>query len=389
MGKFFKIIIGLIVIIVLILAILFFTGGAFKAVISLNKPKHDFDLAMKVPAPDYADEVNWAALPTTQDLADMIPAGIPDTDIRGSAPVDVFFIHPTGYLRGGDWNSSMDPDSATEENTQWMLANQASAYNGCCNVYAPRYREASIFAYLVMDETLMNQSLDFAYEDVERAFDYFLEHHSKGRPFIIASHSQGTQHARTLLSKRIDGTALRDRMITAYLIGGGVTVKQVESMETLEPCREVSDLHCVIHWETYGEGGKHDGWHGPDELLCTNPISWNIDGERAGPEGHQGAVTPSGDFNIKIWGEDKAEGVEFEPLGEPDPNHTWAQCTDGVLYVAEQKGGKYERYGRMPGKNYHGLDYALFFMDIRENAKLRVDAYLARGETEGHLEVNE
>ena len=26
--------------------------------------------------------------------------------------------------------------------------------------------------------------------------------------------------------------------------------------------------------------------------------------------------------------------------------------------------------------NYHGLDYALFYMDIRENAKLKVQTYL-------------
>ena len=28
------------------------------------------------------------------------------------------------------------------------------------------------------------------------------------------------------------------------------------------------------------------------------------------------------------------------------------------------------------GGNYHGLDYALFYMDIRENAKLKVNTYL-------------
>ncbi len=32
----------------------------------------------------------------------------------------------------------MDPNSATEEeHAKWMLANQASAFNGCCVIYAP------------------------------------------------------------------------------------------------------------------------------------------------------------------------------------------------------------------------------------------------------------
>jgi len=30
------------------------------------------------------------------------------------------------------------------------------------------------------------------------------------------------------------------------------------------------------------------------------------------------------------------------------------------------------------GKNYHGLDYALWAMDIRENAEARVAAYLGQ-----------
>jgi hypothetical protein len=33
-------------------------------------------------------------------------------------------------------------------------------------------------------------------------------------------------------------------------------------------------------------------------------------------------------------------------------------------------------WGDMGGKNYHGLDYPLFHMDIRENARVRAAAYL-------------
>ena len=83
-----------------------------------------------------------------------------------------------------------------------MLANQASQFNGCCNVYAPRYREASIFAYLKGDAKLREQVLGFAYKDVARAFDYFIENYNGGRPFILASHSQGTHHGERLIKRR-------------------------------------------------------------------------------------------------------------------------------------------------------------------------------------------
>ena len=35
----------------------------------------------------------------------------------------------------------------------------------------------------------------------------------------------------------------------------------------------------------------------------------------------------------------------------------------------------------MGGENYHGLDYPLFAIDIRENALVRVKAYLEQQQT--------
>ena len=39
-------------------------------------PDMPFDPADAVPAPDYGDDANWAALPSRDDLADMLPAGV-------------------------------------------------------------------------------------------------------------------------------------------------------------------------------------------------------------------------------------------------------------------------------------------------------------------------
>ena len=155
-----------------------------------NQPQGPRDGSDAAPAPDYNDPVNWSALPTTADPADLVPEGI-SAALQGELPVDVFFIHPTGFLTSGSWTSPMDPDSGTEENTKWMMANQASAYNGCCNVYAPRYREANIFAYFGAVED-REKVLGFAYQDVARAFEYYLDNYNAGRPFLIAAHSQGT-----------------------------------------------------------------------------------------------------------------------------------------------------------------------------------------------------
>lgn len=201
------------------------SGRALPLLLWSLGPEHDFDPARAVPAPDYSTDVAWAALPTRPDEADLTPGGV--QDLQASAPADVFFIHPTGYTRGQGWNSAIDLESATEENTRWMLANQASAFNGCCRVYAPRYREASLFAYFDAEGANGSGALGLAYEDVRRAFDHYVNELNDGRPFILASHSQGSHHAQRLLAERIDQTPLYGRLVAAYVIGSPSTSSRV------------------------------------------------------------------------------------------------------------------------------------------------------------------
>jgi hypothetical protein len=86
-------------------------------------------------------------------------------------------------------------------------------------------------------------------------------------------------------------------------------------------------------------------------------------------------VPQSGRFSAKLWGDDAPQGMVFPNLGKPVPKATWAECRDGILYVGDQSGTAFDHMD-MGGKNYHGLDYPLFHMDIRENARLRAQAYL-------------
>jgi hypothetical protein len=383
MRGFLKLCGGFVAILVVVCAGIFFTGNTFNVLLAILKPHHGFDLSKKGPAPDYADPANWASLPEKDDPADLVPEGV--TTRKNEAPVDVFFIHPTGYLRGADWNWAIDPNTATDENTKWMMANQASAFNSCCNVYAPRYRQASIFAYLEgYEEKVAQDSLGFAYQDVERAFDHFLASRGPGRPFILAGHSQGTHHAATLLKKRIGGTPLRDQMVAAYIIGGWIKHRDIAEMKDIEACDGPVDLHCVNHWVTWGEGGD------PSEFeliqggttICTNPLTWRLDGGRAEAALSKGAVASIGTYSPGIFGKDKADGQSFGPLGRPMTGYTWAECRNGNLFVEDQSEGKLGQAPLMPGtNNYHGIDYQLFHMDIRENASERAAAWLAMMQT--------
>jgi len=349
---------------------------AGEAFLAYTTPLAEFDPAKAVAAPDYSDPVNWSALPTKSDPADLIPAGV-DADAQGSLPIDTFFIHPTGYLQASSWTSPMALKSGTEENTLWMMANQASAYNGCCNVYAPRYREAAIVSYFG-DLSVRDAVLGFAYEDVERAFAYYMANDNHGKPFIIAAHSQGSHHAVRLLKEVIDTSELHERMVAAYLIGAIViplSPTWFASMSNISACRRADDLHCVVHWDTMPEGVA--ALERPESSLCTNPLSWRVDEEMAAADLNEGAVIPEGTYNVAFGrGDDAPTQQVFESLREPIKGHTWAQCKDGSLYVRSQTGTGFEAMGSGALESYHGLDYALFYMNIRNNAQLRSSRYL-------------
>lgn len=356
-------------------------GGSlfFMAFLAYSSPSGSFDPAQAVSAPDYARQENWAALPSMNDPADLVPEGI-SVSGQGEHPVDTFFIHPTGFLTSGSWTSPMDVNSGTEENTKWMMANMASAYNGCCNVYAPRYREANIHAYFRSEE-VRSAILGFAYADVERAFDYYLEHHNGGRPFVLASHSQGSHHAMRLLRERIDNSDLHERLVAAYMIGAvliPVSPAWFEGMHHIKACQTEDDLHCVIHWDTMPEGSEPMAR--PAASLCTNPLSWRVDGEVAGPELNAGAVIPEGTFTMAFGAvEDPPVGQVFASLPAPLPQHTGAQCRQGSLFAARQTLEGFTRVGAgSPDGTYHVLDYALFYMNIHNNARLRAQAWIAQ-----------
>ena len=77
-------------------------------------PDHPFDPNDAVPQLDYSKVSSWASLPFIEDEADLIPAGEEGADQLNSK-VDVFFVHPTGYLKGHHWTDPLEEESATKE----------------------------------------------------------------------------------------------------------------------------------------------------------------------------------------------------------------------------------------------------------------------------------
>lgn len=355
-----KILIGLAVFVVLLLlsGYLFRDVLVFALMANRIAPENEFDPTRVPPAPDYDDPASWAALPSLDDPSDERPAGI---DAATVLPVSVFFVHPTSYMKPDNWNQPLDDEDANWVVNERVLRHQASVFNGCCAVWAPRYRQATFFSF--MDRGGSGKTaLDLAYSDVSTAFDAFLAGIGE-QPFILAGHSQGTAHAARLLRERIAGTTLAPRLVAAYLIGFAITKDQTGGLPV---CDHAAATGCVVGWNSV-EGD--DAGLFPDEegLICTNPLTWEDDGAYAGNDLNRG-------------------GIGYPTYGRPLPDEDYramavtpgvadAECRHGMLSVANLRSSGFP--SRMPGGSMHIYDYSLFYLNLRNNALTRTTAYLA------------
>jgi hypothetical protein len=336
------------------------------------KPAHSFAEAPPPAAPDYSLAAGWAALPDRQDAADALPGGDVQ-DRQSSAEVDVFFVHPTTYFGTGSWNQALDDSSTNQLTDTFVLRGQASVFNSCCKIYAPRYRQATIYSF--MDNSGSGRSaLQLAYQDVERAFDYYIEHYNQGRPFILAAHSQGSVHVRTLLEKRITGTALRERLVAAYPIGFGIDRDELaKAVPDVPVCESAEQTGCLVTWNAAGP--KADAWGDASKSICVNPLTWRTDGTAADASLNIGGVSYAGTFegtlaDVKGVPQDFVDAQPILETGVAD-----AQCIEGMLRVQEIH-SKYYAARPMGRDNYHIYDYNLFHMNLRKNVELKVGKYL-------------
>lgn len=346
--------------------------GIDKIVIKMITPNHHFSVEKTPPAPDYGQEDNWAALPLKEDYADFRPKGIPPADSLLQA-VDVFFIHPTGYFLGKLWNDPIDLTSGTTKKTDKLIANNASIFNDC-QVYAPRYRQATIVTFLNKTGDNEQKALALAYQDIRSAFQYFLKYYHQGRPFILAGHSQGGYHGKLLIDEFIDRQPLAQKLVAAYLLGNAdVTKEWVANLKNINVCDSASQTQCVINFNTFADDVKPAAEWESSEVVCVNPLNWRQDGALAPKNMHLGYVLETGDKNINFFGADEPDEFPIAPLQAPLLHHTYAKCDQGALLIENQ-----HLENELMEGNYHGIELSLFHMNIRANVKERGMAYLTK-----------
>jgi hypothetical protein len=301
--------------------------------------------------PDYSNLDYWAAHPWKQDPSDSVPAPLIN-ETRDSV-ADVFFLHPTTYTskrKGKKLNADIDDDYINAKTDYSTILFQASVFNQQCRVFAPRYRQAHISNFFSKDKEKKDRAFDLAYDDLKTAFSYYLKNWNKGRPIIIASHSQGSLLAERLLKEFFEDKPLQNKLVVAYIIGWPVPK---EYFTSLKMCADSLQTGCLCSWRTLRRGfvpyylKKENG-----NSYVTNPLSWTSTNEYASKKLNKGSVLTK--FNTVYY------------------QTTDAQISNGFLYVKKPKFPWSFIYFT---RNYHIADINLYYLNIRENLRQRISAY--------------
>jgi hypothetical protein len=341
---------------VLVAAGLVVAAAFDRVVVAALTPGAPFDPAAAPAPPDYADAAAWSALPTREDAADVAVATLARGD-QTAAPVDVFYVHPTSYV-GRAWNGAIGDLTVDDATDRGATRLQASIFNHCCAVYAPRYRQANLTA-LLRPSADGDAALRLAGDDVLAAFRHYLAQHGHDRPFILAAHSQGALMALRVLREAIAATPLQDRLVVAYILGGPLTDATLAQIPGVPVCRAAGETGCVVAWNARSAdyAGGLDFVESPPpppgaRRVCVNPLTWRADEDEAPASLHRGAV---------FFDQDD------EPP-TPRPGFTGARCQGGTLIVAPAEPPPRDFMSRLldhalGAGNYHPIEVNLFFVD--------------------------
>ena len=142
-------------------------------------------------------------------------------------------------------------------------------------------------------------------------------------------------------------------MVAAYTLGWPYPA----SDSGFPVCKSPTQTGCLISWNTYVWDKTPSRLKELyDNGFCVNPLSWSEDNVYMPKESNPGSMPKTFDRIL--------------------PGIADAKCENGILWthkVAEDGFPTLEL-----GKNYHLMDFHLFYKSIRENASLRVKSFLEK-----------
>jgi hypothetical protein len=334
---------------------------------ALLDPKLPYAVYRPPPAPDYQLARAWAHLPR--------PPG-PE-----GPPADVFFVAPTTFDGGRDWNGPIGDRPAAALLARTMLPNYAAPFASTGRIFAPYYRQASLYTSLTLFDDAL-QAREFAYGDIASAFHVFADSLAGDRPIILVGVEQGGELAARLLRDEIaPDAALRRRLIAAYFIDTVVPADDYGPGTAVPACATPSHSGCVLAWMAvqrtdfvraqrilsrsvvWNDKGRLVGLTGRP-ALCVNPLLGAQRDADAPPRLNLGAANATG----LEWG--ARPGFMVRQVG--------AQCENGILEVSRPRSSSLRPSGDWAAR-LKSPPYNLFWADLEADALRRTQSWLAAG----------
>lgn len=296
---------------------------------------------------DYSDADNWLAIPEITKAADTI------------------YFYPTAYndpTEGVADICTID-NAGMRAEAQRLYGRQATAFEDTTNVFAPYYRQSNIFAVMRHTDDAEAFQKNEQRTDVFAALDYYFAHYNNGRPFILAGHSQGSMMIRIVLDEYMPlHPELAGRMIAAYAIGESFPKDWLAAHPSVKFAEGAEDTGVIVSWNTEGPGNKDaNNFVVEAGTVSINPINWKRDNTYAPASENLGSRSQNeaGEYVVTPGLHDAQLNVERGVV----------VCTTSDSYVPLAN-----LFGP---ESLHGVDFDLYYENIRQNAKTRVNAYLA------------
>ena len=291
-----------------------------------------------------------------------------ETETDAEKPVDVFFIAPTN-VQGGENEFYVDnlDDAQALEAILGSINMEKGIYDAQARFFAPYYRQLTLNAY-TLDEAERLAYQDAAWQDVQDAFAYYLEHENNGRPFLIAGFSRGAELGLRLLKQYGGDAAFQEQLVAAYLIGWRVTAEDLAACPSLKMAQGEEDTGVIICFECEAESVT-DTLVVPEGTFtyAINPLNWKTDSTPAAKEENLGFVYPGYDGSI------------LEEI--PQLCGAYLDPQRGTLKVTDIQPSEYPPVlDIFPEGSYHIYDYEFFYRNLQQNVSVRIQAYeRARG----------
>ncbi len=355
-------------------------------------PKIPFQIYSPPAAPDYQKASSWYLNPAIANYY---------ADPR---KVDVFFIHATSYdggnmghrprAKGGYFpvapvdsavdiraemvSTMIESNAIQDEVRRIQLPNYAAPFSIMGNIYAPKYRQASLYTQLTLRDDA-REARAFAYGDIEKAFAVFLKTRRGGRGFVIVGVEQGGLLAERLIRDFVvPDPALKSQLVSAYFLETLVPEQQFGSLSTWVPaCLTRTQTGCAFAYISVDSGRPDKAlqmlqkavyWSGGDTLdamgsqkgVCVNPLLGMTTNEPADAKLSLGATNATG----LEWGTEPALIA----------HKVQAHCLGGLLFVDKpdsptfRDAGTWEDRRKVP-------PYNLFYGDLEADIQARWQSF--------------